>query len=84
MKKVREQYLKLAQKYHPDSGGQQAANPDDDAKFIKAKESFDRIVVLDKESNGQLFMSLEHIRQSKQAEEAKAQHMQSLKQKIKL
>lgn len=57
LKKVKEQYLKLAQKYHPDSGAEA-----DEAVFINVKESFDRIVQLDKESNGQLFISIEKIK----------------------
>ena len=46
-KKVKEQFLKLAQKYHPDGGAFA-----DESKFILCKDSFDRIVTLDKESNG--------------------------------
>ena len=53
MKVVREQYLKLAQKYHPDRSvenpEQAAAN---EAIFVKMKESFERLVNLDKESGG--------------------------------
>ena len=53
MKVVREQYLKLAQKYHPDrsvENSEQAAV--NEAIFVKMKDSFERLVNLDKESGG--------------------------------
>ena len=79
LKKVKEQYLKLAQRYHPDSGAEA-----DEAAFIKVKESFDRIVQLDRDSNGQLFLSMEKITLVQRSETEKAKHMGSLKQKIKM
>ena len=65
MKVVREQYLKLAQKYHPDVTSEKSNEKYDpknnDEAFVNVKESFDRITTLDKESNGQLFLSLEYM-----------------------
>ncbi len=48
MKLVKEQYLKLAQKYHPDSstGLSESEKSSNEENFIKIKESFDRITVL--------------------------------------
>ena len=45
LKKVRERFLKLAQKYHPDADSPNKNNnllKDD--KFITVKESFDRLL----------------------------------------
>lgn len=80
MRIVREQYLKLAQMYHPDRSvedqEQAAAN---EAIFVKMKESFERLVDLDKESSGQLFQSAEHLKQAAMERREKELRMQALK-----
>ena len=53
---VKEQYYKLAQKYHPDTG--ESNQKDETEEFIKVKNSFDRIMELNKESNNMLFISV--------------------------
>ena len=55
---------------------------DNDEAFIRVKESYDRIDFLDKDSNGQLFLSVEYLANLKEKENKKAEHMVSLKKKI--
>jgi len=87
LKIIREQYLKLAQKYHPDVSTESANGADtseNEERFIKVKDSFDRLVFLDKDSRGQLFQSAEHLRKAAQSEQEKQMRMSNLKQRIKL
>ena len=51
--------------------------------FIKVKESYDRIVVMDKESNGELFLSVEYLTNMRNKENAKAAYMGDLKSRVK-
>ena len=80
MKIVREQYLKLAQMYHPDRSvenkEQATAN---EAIFVKVKGSFEKLVDLDKESNGYLFQSAEHLKKAAMERREKELRMQALK-----
>ena len=57
-------------------------NDERDAKFLAVKESFDRIVFLNKESNGQLFMSMDQLSKAKRAEKDTSREMSSLKQRM--
>ena len=57
---VKEQYYKLAQKYHPDTG--ESNDKDDTEEFIKIKDSFDKIMELNKEAKELLFITEETIR----------------------
>ena len=51
---VREQFLTLSKKYHPDvtKGDSEEANK----KFIQIKEAFDRLGEMDKDRDGELFL----------------------------
>ena len=62
LKAVRKQYLKLAQQYHPDVVADKLTTKMNDMKFIEVKSSSDRIRTLDKESNGDLFMSTKKMK----------------------
>ena len=62
LKTIREQYLKLAQKYHPDATAKAETEEQEEA-FIQMKESFDRLIELDKDSKGKLFVSAEMLRE---------------------
>ena len=86
IKLVREQYLKLAQKYHPDTSDQsnQEQVSANEETFIRVKESFERLVFLDKDSKGQLFVSARFQAKVQKKEEAKAAQMDSLKHRVKL
>ena len=49
LRTIREQYLKLAQRYHPDLTGEDIhsdAAKKNDEKFVLAKEAYDKIVEL--------------------------------------
>ena len=52
---VKEQYYKLAQKYHPDAG--ESNEKDETEEFIKVKASFDRLMEINKESRDRLFIT---------------------------
>ena len=81
LKVIREQYLRLAQKYHPDASVEDKA-PNE--QFIRVKESFDRLSQLDKESKGKLFISADLLAKQRREEEERKQHLGSLKDKIRL
>ena len=87
LKTIREQYLKLAQKYHPDAvkGGEAKAQTEEQEEaFIQMKESFDRLVELDKDSKGKLFVSAEMLREEEKKAQESKQKMSNLKNKIKM
>lgn len=83
MKLVREQYLKLAQKYHPDTVQDKKTFKNNDEAFIQVKESHDKIVILNKEQNGELFLSVDAINNQKAEENEKVEDMADLKQRVK-
>ena len=82
LKTIRDQYLKLAQKYHPDAAVSEDSAPNE--QFIQVKESFDRLTELNKESKGKLFITADQLAQQKREEEERSQQMGSLKDKIRL
>lgn len=55
MKAVKDQYLKLAQKYHPDRSS--SGSGKEDKAFIDAKAAYDRVVAMDRDFKGGLFVS---------------------------
>ena len=70
--------------YHPDRSvenkEQAAAN---EAIFVKMKESFEKLVDLDKESGGQLFQSAKELKKAAMERRENELRMQALKLKIK-
>ncbi len=50
LRRVKEQYLHLAQKYHPDAS--KDTSTDSISKFIAVKQAYDRLLELDKQSQG--------------------------------
>ena len=59
LRMVREQYLKLAQRYHPDLTQVDITSElaiKNDEKFVAVKEAYDRLVELNTKSNFRLFI----------------------------
>ena len=56
IKRIKEQYLRLAQKYHPDVVANSDEHDESSAEemFIEVKSSFDRLVELNEQFDGNL------------------------------
>lgn len=74
---VREQYLKLAQLYHPDMQHVESAQ-----KFLVVREAYDRLLELDQQSEGRLLLNTEGQTQKAKEEEDSRSKMQILKFKV--
>ena len=85
IKRIKEQYLKLAQQYHPDVIGNQDDQEEGkkaEEMFIEIKESFDRLVQLNEEFGGNLLTDPEADLAAHMEKEARRQQMHEVRMKI--
>lgn len=83
---IKEHYLKLAQKYHPDAVASRQEELKDDespeSKFVEIKEAFDKLVEINSEFGGSLLIDPEAEMAAQLEKELQRKRMHELRMKM--